>query len=158
MKYYKISLIVLLFNFYCTYTKAQLKKIEFHQLDSITTFQSRPTIIFIHTDWCKYCAAMKQSTFKNKEVIEIINNNYYFIEMNAESKVDIIFNKKKYSFQSNGNNSGVHELANFLGKSDGEISYPTLLIIDSSKKILFKNSGFISSKQMSFILQQFFQK
>ncbi len=158
MKYYKISLIVLLLNFYCTYTKAQLKKIEFHQLDSITTLQSRPTIIFIHTDWCKYCAAMKQSTFKNKEVIDLLNENYYFIEFNAEEKKDILFKSSIYKYIPNGIKTGVHELANFLGKSDGEISYPTLLIIDSSKKILFKNSGFISSKQMSFILQQFFQK
>ena len=157
MKIFRVFLILILFNSYCICAKAQIKTIEFHQLDSITTLQSRPTIIFIHTDWCKYCAAMKQSTFKNKSVVEAINKDYYFIDFNAETRNQIVFNNRTFAYEPTGTNTGIHELAKFFVESNAEISYPMITILDTSKKILFQQSGYISSKQMSFILQQFLQ-
>lgn len=158
MKLNRLFIISLSLICFCMKSKAQLKKIEFYQLDSAINLQPRPTIIFIHTDWCKYCLAMKQSTFKNKTVQESINSNYYFVDFNAETRDSIVFNNKIYYYQPTGINTGLHELAKVLAEQNGELVYPTLIIVNSSKNIVYKTSGFISAKQMNFILEQHLQQ
>lgn len=154
MKFYTFYFSVfLIFNLpFNSFT--QIKTIQFQQLDSLQTIQERPTIIFIKTDWCKYCAAMKQSTLKNLQIIELINDNYYFIDFNAEITKEISFNGNKYQYNPTGINIGIHELANYLGKINGEISFPTIIILDHKNQIIYKNAGFASAKQMAYILSE----
>ncbi len=155
MKIFKVCLIIFLLNCFYTSSHAQPKTIEFTQLDSVLQNEYKPTLIFIHTDWCKYCAAMKQSTLKHKEVIDLLNENYYFIEFNAEEKKDILFNSSIYKYIPNGIKTGVHELANELASINEEISYPTIIILNLNREIVYKTSGFVSSKSMLYLLQQF---
>jgi thioredoxin-related protein len=140
------------------FTYSQIKLLDIHQLDSVLKVDQKPVIIFIHTDWCKYCQAMEQSTFKQKEVIELINKKFHFVKLNAEEKEDIIFQNKVYSFQPNGINTGVHELAKELANVSGEIIYPTICILNNTYHINLKKQGFISSKQMVFLLLNYNDK
>ncbi len=149
-----ISTLILIF-LSTSFVHAQMKFVEFKDLDSLQKNHAKPTIVFIHTDWCKYCLAMQQSTFKNKEIIENINNNFYFIQFNAEEKRDINFLNKIYHFQPNGVNNGVHELAKFLGNKKEELIYPTVCFLNNLSQIEFQIQGFVSTKQMMYLLQKF---
>ena len=131
---------------------AQINKFKFDDIDSLENIEHKPIFIFIHTNWCKYCLAMKQSTFKNPEIINQINSKFYFIELNAEEKSNINFNKKEYFFKHSGVNSGIHELAEKLAIIENEISYPTICIIDEKYNIVFRQAGFISTKEMNYLL------
>ena len=53
---------------------AQLQSISFEEIDSLQGIEKRKTIVFIQTDWCQFCHAMKNNTFKNEEIIEELNN------------------------------------------------------------------------------------
>ena len=68
---------------------SQINTYHFEQLDSLQKKQKRNIVVFIHTDWCKYCKAMQNTTFKNDKIIHILNSEFYFIELNAEEKRDI---------------------------------------------------------------------
>ncbi len=149
-----ISTLILIF-LSTSFVHAQIKCVEFKDLDSLQKNHAKPTIVLIHTDWCKYCLAMQQSTFKNKEIIEVINNNFYFIQFNAEEKRDIKFLNKIYHFQPNGKNSGVHELAKFLGNKNEELIYPIVCFLNNLSQIEFQIQGFVSSKQMMYLIQKF---
>ncbi len=155
MKLFKIILTFIHLFISILFVNAQIKSIEFKDLDSLQQLQPKPTILFIHTDWCKYCLAMQQSTFRNKEIVEIIQNKFYFITLNAEEKSEIIFNNNPYNFQQNGINTGVHDLAKFLGNKKGEIIYPTICILNHSNQIIFQVQGYISSRQMIYLLKKF---
>ncbi len=158
MKFYTIYFAIFFIFSFSINSFAQIKKTEFQQLDSLQKIQERQTIIFINTDWCKYCVATKQSTLKNLQIIELINDHFYFIDFNAEGTNEINFNGNKYQYNPTGVNIGIHELANYLGKINGEISFPTIIILDHKKKVIFKNAGFVSAKQMAYILPEILLK
>ena len=133
---------------------AQLKSYSFEQIDSLQRNQNRKIIVFIHTDWCKYCQAMKNSTFKNEEVIKNLNENFYFITLNAEEKRAITFNSRKFIFKTNGNASGIHELAYELANTNTQITYPTICVLNVKNEIIFQQSNYLPSKDFLILLEK----
>lgn len=151
MKIKLISLFV--FFLYWNFTKAQnVKTYSFEELKELQVQQTRNVVIFIHTQWCSYCKAMKVKTFEKKEVYEKLNNQYYFVEFDAESTKDIIFYERVFKFKPTGRNTGINELAEVLGSIKGKISYPTIVILNSENEIIFQHDSFLNAKDMEMIL------
>ena len=133
---------------------AQLKSYSFEQIDSLQRIQNRKIIIFIHTDWCKYCQAMKSTTFKNKEVIKNLSENFYFITLNAEEKRTITFNSEKFNFKSSGNTNGIHELAYELATINQQTTYPTICVLNGQNEIVFQQSNYLPAKDFLILLEK----
>ena len=131
---------------------AQLKIYQFEQIDSLQRVEKRNILVFIHTDWCKYCKAMRDKTFKNEEVVKLINEKFYFVDFNAEEQRKIIFNGATFNFKPSGNNAGVHELAIELGTINKQINYPTMCVLNEKNEIIFQHSSFLKTKELSKIL------
>ena len=134
---------------------AQLNKVQFEQIDSLQTVEKRNVVVFIHTDWCKYCKVMRDKTFKNENVVKLANNKFYFIDFNAEEKRQITFNNNIFSFNPNGNNSGIHELAIELGTINNQINYPILCVLNEKNEIIFQYNSFLNTKDLVKILDKF---
>ncbi|WP_163400184.1 thioredoxin family protein [Flavobacterium fluviatile] len=132
----------------------QLKNRTFEEIDGLQQIQKRKTIVFIHTDWCQYCQRMKSTTFKNNEIIESLNSNFYFIDFNAEEKRDITFNKQTFKFQPTGNNVGVHELALQLGTLNNQIVYPVLCVLNEQNEIILQYSNYLSPGDFKQLLEK----
>jgi thioredoxin-related protein len=133
---------------------AQLNTYSFEQIDSLQQNQNRKTIVFIHTDWCKYCQAMKNSTFKNKVVIKNLNENFYFVTLNAEEKQPIVLNGKKFVFKANGNTGGIHELAYELANINNKTAYPTICVLNAQNEIVFQQSNYLPAKEFFILLEK----
>lgn len=131
---------------------AQLQTYQFEQIDSLQKIEARPVFIFIHTTWCKYCTAMGQTTFKDKQTIAALNKKYYCIFLDAEIQKDIFFNNHLFKYKATGNNTGVHELAVLLGTTNGQVSYPAICILNADYEIIFQYSSFLSSVDLLKIL------
>lgn len=132
---------------------AQIKESSFEELDSLKT-NSQNTVVYIHTDWCKYCSKMKNTTFKDQEVIKLLNNSFNFISFNAESKENINFNGHTFSFIPNGTDVGYHELATALGTIDGELNFPSICILNPDYEIIFQYAGTLNAKALQAVLQR----
>lgn len=136
---------------------AQLKRYEFEQIDSLQKVEKRNVIVFIHTNWCKYCQAMKHTTFNNNSSItKTLNEKFYFISLNAEEKRNISFNNQIFKYQPTGANTGTHELAEQLGTVKHQLNYPTLCILNAANEIIFQYPQFISAKQLKTILPKLY--
>jgi len=135
--------------------KEKLKVYSFHEVEKLHQQNPKPLVVFIYTDWCKYCFAMKKNTFKNNEVIKALNTQFYFVKLNAEGKKDISFLNHTFKYQPTGNNTGIHQLANELAVIKGRISYPTTTILNSKFEIELQKSGYINSKQLKTILYKY---
>ena len=131
---------------------AQLQSISFEEIDSLQGIEKRKTIVFIQTDWCQFCHAMKNNTFKNEEIIEELNNAFYFIDFNAEEKRTVVFNKTTFQFKPTGNTSGTHELAIALGTINKQLHFPVLCVLNSENVIIFQHSGYLKPKELKLIL------
>lgn len=133
---------------------AQLKTYSFQEAEELTKSKPKPLVIFIHTSWCNYCKMMENSTFKNPEVINLLNNDFYFISLDAESKEEIHFNNHTFKFKPRGQNTGIHELATALATIDSEVIYPTITILESDLSILFQKHSFLNAKALLTILEK----
>ncbi len=131
---------------------SQIKKYQFEELENLQKSELRNVIIFIKTDWCNYCKAMENTTFKNQEITENINQNFYFIRFNAEEKRDINFAGKTFHYKPTGINIGIHELAETL--TEGKTTYPSLIILNPQNEIIFQYNGYLKSSELLDILNK----
>lgn len=107
-----------------------LQSFSFSQVDSLRSIEERPLAIFLHAEWCKYCKNMEYTTLRNEKVRQLLNDKFYFVPFDGEYREEILFKGHKFNFQPNGRRSGTHELARALGTIDGEMIYPTLVILN----------------------------
>ena len=149
----KLLLLLLLFSV-IPFGFAQLNLVSFEQIDSLQNIEKRKVIVFIHTNWCQFCHAMKNTTFKNESIIKELNNTFYFIAFNAEEKRTITFNKSAFKFKSTGNTSGIHELAIQLGTINKQLNYPALCVLNSENEIIFQDNNYIKPKEFKLILEK----
>jgi thioredoxin-related protein len=133
---------------------AQLKTYSFEEAEKLSKENPKPFVVFIHTSWCKYCKIMENSTFKNPEVIKILNTDFYFISLDAESKEDIHFNNNTFKFQPKGQKTGIHELATELATIDSQVVYPTVTILDPDFSIVFQKHSFLNAKELLIVLEK----
>lgn len=131
---------------------AQIQTVQFEQIDSLQKIEKRNLVVFIHTDWCKYCNAMQNTTFINDSIIKLLNESFYFIDLNAEEKQDILFNGNTFKYKPTGTNTGIHELAEQLGTVDNQVSYPSLCFLNPNNEIIFQHNQFINSKDLNVLL------
>lgn len=131
---------------------SQIETKTFAQINSLFKTNPKPVVVFIHTDWCKICKIMENSTLKNKGVIKKLNANYYFVSLNAEEKNTIIFNNLAFKHQPNGVNTGVNQLAEQLGTINGELAYPTICVLNKKHEIVFQYNKLLHSKEFIQIL------
>jgi thioredoxin-related protein len=130
----------------------QLKSYTFEQIDSLQKIEKRNVVIFVHTDWCRYCLTMQNTTFKDSSIIHKLNTQFYFIDLNAEQKEDILFVGYTFKYKPTGTNTGIHELAEQLATVDSQVAYPTLCFLNSNNEIIFQYNRFINSADLSNIL------
>ncbi|MFC4816483.1 thioredoxin family protein [Flavobacterium sp. GCM10023249] len=132
----------------------QIKTHTFQEVETLNKTTPKPTLVFIHTSWCKYCKMMENSTFKNPEVMQLLNDSFYFVSLNAEEKADITFLNRTFQFKPSGTTTGVHELATELATINNEIVYPTIAILGTDYSLLFQKHSFTNAKELLAILQK----
>lgn len=132
----------------------QLKSRTFEEVDSLQQIQKQKIIVFIHTNWCQFCQRMKTTTFKNQEIIEKLNTDFYFIDFNAEEKRDFTFNNQVFKYKPTGNNVGVHELALQLGTINNQIVYPVLCVLNEKNEIILQYNNYLSPKDFKLLLEK----
>ena len=101
--------------------------------------------IDIYTSWCHWCKVMDKETFTDPAVIEYMNEHFYAIKFDAESKENITFQGKDFKFVNAGRR-GINTLAYFL--LDGRAAYPTIVYLDEALNKVKKSPGFKKPNQM----------
>ena len=72
MNYLRYHIVIIGVFLFANTSLAQLKIIEFSKIDSLQKKQPKICVVFIHTNWCKYCALMQNTTFKNDNIIKTL--------------------------------------------------------------------------------------
>ncbi|MFN8348443.1 MAG: thioredoxin family protein [Spirosomataceae bacterium] len=133
--------------------KAQtLRWTSFEHLTDSLRKERRPLLIFIHTDWCKYCKMMEMKTFSDPAVVQALNNRFYCLDLDAEEARTLPFLNKSYRFKPSGVNTGIQELAEVLGAENGKLSYPTTVFFDQNLQLQSRRVGVLEAKQLRQVL------
>lgn len=150
----KIIFVLLVFFWMIPSGFAQLKMYSFEEVEKLAIENPKPTFVFIHTSWCKYCKLMENTTFKNPEIIKLLNEIFYFVSLDAEIKKPITYNSHTFKYKPKGQNTGVHELAEALGSIEGVVSYPSITILNINQTIIYQQSSYIDSKTIQILLKE----
>ena len=111
-------------------------------------------MVFIHTDWCTFCAAMENTTLQDPRVVELLTTKFYFIDLNAEKQEAIKVGEQTFRYKPTGGTTGLHELAEQLGTVEGTVSYPTLCFLTSAYEITFQYNQFIDAPDLVIVLEK----
>ncbi len=127
----------------------QNKPVQFEELKPLQAADAKPVVVLIITDWCKYCHAMQNTMLKNPKVSLLLRNKFHTVFLNAEEKKDIFFAGKIFKFKS-----GINELAQQLATNNGQVSYPTICILNSKNEIIYQYDGYLSAQAMLYTLKK----
>ena len=144
----KCTLIALLFIFpLFIFCQGQEKnKIDWISLDKAEEYAKKydkSVLIFFHKKNCEYCEKMKKETLNNKEVINIINNNFLPVKINGYTKDTIIYNGVTYGNQQPAEHGygWRHDFFFELIKENKTITAPTIVIMDKNHQKITQFTG-----------------
>ena len=122
--------------------------------DALKAHETAPKkfVVDIYTDWCTWCKRMDKQTFQKDHIARYVNQNFYAIKFDAESKRDILFNGNTYKFIKKGR-KGYHELA--VAITQGQLSYPTVVFLDEKLSVIQPIPGFQDAKMFELIMTYF---
>lgn len=150
----KILVLLILISF-VSFSQEKIKIYTFNKVEKLQQESPKPIFVFISTNWCAICFGMKQTTFKNRQVINLLNRHFYLVDLDAENEKDINFLGKTYRYKSSGNKTGIHELAATLATKNKQVVYPTSTILNKKFEIDLQIQGHLTSSKMISILQKY---
>jgi thioredoxin-related protein len=123
--------------------KEKINWISMQQLTELYAKEPRPIMVDIYTDWCGWCKEMDRTTYKNDKLSSYINQKYYAVKFNAESRDIITFNKQVFKYNPKYK---TNELALYL--TGGNLSYPTTVFMGGIAGQPAPLPGYLKPRQM----------
>lgn len=127
---------------------SQMKTGTFSEVEVLQKEDARPTVIHLYTDWCVVCKIESFRLSKDKDLVTMMNDHFYFINFEAEkTKEKIYFQDHEFNYLANGS-SGIHELALALSKNKDQPVYPLWIILDKNQKLVYYHEGQFTAEKM----------
>lgn len=146
MKFFKVFFFLITVSLFANNDNLkQINWISFEKAIELNKSNPKPIIIDIYTDWCHWCKVMDKKTYDKEAIVNLINDHFYAVKLDAEQKEDITFNDHIYKYIPSGSR-GVHELAASL--LNGKLSYPSTVFLDKELKLIQAIPGYIKAPAM----------
>jgi thioredoxin-related protein len=147
----KQILFILIFQFVSVFSFAQnvhglVKWITFEQAEKKAKENPKPILIDVYTDWCGWCKRMMITTYSDPQVANYINENFYPVAFNAETRDTIRWQNEVFV-----NTEKTHQLARKFQST----SYPTTIFMDGDFQNSTKVPGYLESNTIAPILVYF---
>ncbi|MEZ4887657.1 MAG: DUF255 domain-containing protein [Chitinophagales bacterium] len=112
----------------------------------------RKVMVELYTDWCTWCVKMDKSTFQDPAIIQYINENFYAVKFNAETREEVFFKGQKFGYIQDGN-KGYNLFSLYLTR--GKLTYPSIVFLDETVNNPQPIKGFQNIGMMNRLLQYF---
>ena len=107
---------------------------------------SIPRRIFIDfsTSWCGWCKKMDAETFANPVIAKYMDEHYYCVKFDAESRDTISFNGQTFYNRGPVNSRSAHDFAVTVLR--GQLSYPSYAIFDKPRTHITILQGYMPAE------------
>jgi len=156
MKYFKFSALLavvafLSLSFTNRDTSEEMEKVNWMSWEEAAKLnETTPKKFFVdvYTSWCGWCKVMDKKTFSDPKVAAYLNEHFYAVKLDAESKEDIMHLGNKFEFVEveGSRRGGIHMLAYSL--LEGKMSYPTVVTLNEKFERIAISPGFKEAPMM----------
>jgi thioredoxin-related protein len=141
-----ISVLIILFTVLSSFQQPKRQKVNWISLEELKEAyprQAKPIIIDVYTSWCGWCRVMEKETYSQESVASYINDNYYAVKFNAETKDSVEFDGKKFGYNPAYK---ANELAVYL--LNGSMGYPTTILLSAINAQPAPLPGFLKPSEL----------
>jgi thioredoxin-related protein len=112
--------------------------------------EKRPLLIDLYTGWCGWCKVMDKKTYTNNNVIAYLQQHFYPVKLDAETRETLEWENHRYAFNSSYH---TNEMALYL--TGGQLSYPTTVIIPTDGSGPQAIPGYLQPAELELIVKYF---
>ena len=111
-------------------------------------------MVDVYTDWCGPCKMMSAYTFGNSVIAQYLNEHFYPVKFNAETRDSVIFNGNMFvNHNPEGTPRPVHDFA--ISILDNKLMYPSIVFLNEEIVRVQTMSGYYKADQFEPILKFF---
>jgi thioredoxin-related protein len=144
-----IFIISYCFDSYCQ-SNDKIQWMSLKEAIEKSTVKPKKIFIDVYTSWCGWCKRMDATTFEDREVIKYMNEKFYPVKLDAETKDTIIYKNKSYTFVPEYKSN---EIATFL--LNGKMGYPTSVYLDEKLDLIGPVQGYLTKDQLLPVMKYF---
>jgi thiol-disulfide isomerase/thioredoxin len=124
------------------------KIIEFSEIEYYLKCETKPLLVYFYTDWCGICQIQTMQIEKDKELIELLETQVFFVKFNADSTEEFelkgeIFRKSPQSY---------HDVLLAIFDNSQEIHFPAWVVLSSDLQVIFQYFGLLSVEELKSII------
>ena len=142
-----INILLVSFNFP---NKAKVHWLSIADMQLAYKKEPKPILVDVYTSWCGWCKVMDKQTYGKEKVANYINEHYYAVRLDAESKDEIEWNGKKYGFNTMYKSN---QLA--IDLLYAQMSFPTTVLLPSLDGSPAPFAGYLTAKEIEAPLRFF---
>jgi thioredoxin-related protein len=118
--------------------------------EAVKMNEKAPKKIFIdvYTHWCGWCKKMDAGTFMDDTIANYMNEKYYAVKLDAETKDTIHFKNQSFAFRPEYKSN---EFA--VSLLNGQMSYPTFVFLDENVNMLSPLPGYQTVEQLALVMK-----
>lgn len=131
--------------------KSPINWIDIKELEGKMKEAPKKVLVDLYTDWCGWCKRMDKATFNHPDIAKYVNDNFYAVKFNAETKETLDFKGKKFDFVKQGRR-GTNTLTFELAQKN-RIGYPTIAFLDEELSTIQSFPGYKDASGFDPIMQ-----
>tara|TARA_B100000941_G_scaffold290567_1_gene273602 strand:+ start:2067 stop:2603 length:537 start_codon:yes stop_codon:yes gene_type:complete len=140
--------------FSTTFSFAQsIKWISLNEALDAQKVVPKKIIMDIYTEWCGPCKMMDKNTFRNRDVLNYINKNFYAVKFNGEGNEKITFFDQEFTnpefIESRKGRNSTHQLTKFLQVD----VYPTIIFFSEEGDPIIPVKGYLNPREIELYLK-----
>ena len=130
--------------------------VTFEEALALQKQKPKKIMMDVYTVWCGPCKMLDKNTFKNKDVADYVNENYYAVKFNAQGDGDIDYNGRTFSNPGYDpakamRRNATHELARALKVR----AFPTIVFFDEEGNFIAPIQSYKTPQQLELYLKLF---